>query len=200
VIATSANAHRHAAAPAAIQPVALLPLLHPTPPQHWTAPGRTGLNDVRKIAPTGIAPLEARGFLIGFPGLLCLGVTASLSGNGPCAAEPRNPRPRKHRAELLPPMAAHCASSTSETPSEKPKKSQIRLLGPWWSNRVYPQNHAVFSPRSQLSLQKKWSGRWESNIRYIYEKIYKTRGFCSNAASSAIEVRIFPSRGQRTAT
>jgi hypothetical protein len=153
VIATSANAHRHAAAPAAIQPVALLPLLHPTPPQHWTAPGRTGLNDVRKIAPTGIAPLEARGFLIGFPGLLCLGVTASLSGNGPCAAEPRNPRPRKHRAELLPPMAAHCASSTSETPSEKPKKSQIRLLGPWWSNRVYPQNHAVFSPRSQQSLR-----------------------------------------------
>jgi hypothetical protein len=62
VIAASANAHQHAAAPAAIQPVTLLPVLHPTPPQHWTAPGRTGLNDVRKIAPTGIAPLEARGF------------------------------------------------------------------------------------------------------------------------------------------
>jgi hypothetical protein len=61
-IAPTADAHQHAAAPAAIQPVALLPLLHPTPPQHWTAPGRTGLNDVRKIAPTGIAPLEARGF------------------------------------------------------------------------------------------------------------------------------------------
>jgi hypothetical protein len=54
--------------------------LHRTPPQHWTAPGCAGLNDVRKIAPTGIAPLEARGFLIGFPGLLCLGVAASLSG------------------------------------------------------------------------------------------------------------------------
>jgi len=62
VIARIADAHQHAAAPAAIQPVALLPLLHPTPPQHWTAPGCAGLNDVRKIAPTGIAPLEARGF------------------------------------------------------------------------------------------------------------------------------------------
>ena len=61
-IARTADAHQHAAAPAAIQPVALLPLLHPTPPQHWTAPGFTGLNDVRKIAPTGIAPLKARGF------------------------------------------------------------------------------------------------------------------------------------------
>jgi len=66
-IAPPTDAHQHAAAPAAIQPVALLPLLHPTPPQHWTAPGRTGLNDVRKIAPTGIAPLEAREFLTGFP-------------------------------------------------------------------------------------------------------------------------------------
>ena len=62
VIASTADAHRHAAAPAAIQPVALPPLLHRTPPQHWTAPGFAGLNDVRKIAPTGIAPLEARGF------------------------------------------------------------------------------------------------------------------------------------------
>jgi hypothetical protein len=62
VIAPIADAHQHAAATAAIQPVALLPVLHPTPPQHWTAPGRAGLNDVRKIAPTGIAPLEARGF------------------------------------------------------------------------------------------------------------------------------------------
>ena len=62
VIASAADAHRHVAAPAAIQPVALLPLLHRTPPQHWTAPGFAGLNDVRQIAPTGIAPLEARGF------------------------------------------------------------------------------------------------------------------------------------------
>jgi hypothetical protein len=62
VIASAADAHRHVAAPTAIQPVALLPLLHRTPPQHWTAPGFAGLNDVRKIAPTGIAPLEARGF------------------------------------------------------------------------------------------------------------------------------------------
>jgi hypothetical protein len=40
-----------------------------------------------------------------------------------------------------------------------------------------------------------WSGRWESNIRYIYEKAYKNRIFCSNAPSSAIGVRIYPSRG-----
>ena len=62
VIARSTDAHQYVAAPTAIQPVALLPLLHRTPPQHWTAPGCAGLNDVRKIAPTGIAPLEARGF------------------------------------------------------------------------------------------------------------------------------------------
>jgi hypothetical protein len=77
-IAPAAQADRHAAAPAAIQPVALLPLLHRTPPQRWTAPGCTGLNAVRKIAPTGIAPLEAREFLIGFPGLLCFGVCLQL--------------------------------------------------------------------------------------------------------------------------
>jgi hypothetical protein len=62
VIARPTDAHRHAAAPAAIQPVALFALLHRTPHRHWTAPGCTGLNAVRKIAPTGIAPLEARGF------------------------------------------------------------------------------------------------------------------------------------------
>jgi hypothetical protein len=61
-IAPTADAHQHVAAPAAKQPVALFRLLHRTPPQHWTAPGCAGLNDVRKIAPTGIAPLEARGF------------------------------------------------------------------------------------------------------------------------------------------
>src|SRR5450631_4389492 len=61
-IAPTTDAHQHAAAPIGIQPVTLLPLLHPTPPQHWTAPGCAGLNDVRKIAPTGIAPLEALGF------------------------------------------------------------------------------------------------------------------------------------------
>jgi len=59
-IARSADAHRYVAAPTAIQPVALLPLLHRTPPQDWTAPGGTGLNAVRRIAPTGIAPLEYR--------------------------------------------------------------------------------------------------------------------------------------------
>jgi hypothetical protein len=50
-IASPADAHRYAAAPAAIQPVALFPLLHRTPPQDWTAPCFAGLNAVRKIAP-----------------------------------------------------------------------------------------------------------------------------------------------------
>ena len=78
VIAPIADAHQHAAAPAAIQPVAVLPILHPTPPQHWTAPGCARLNDVRKIAPTGIAPLEGPGVLIGSRSLLCLGVADQL--------------------------------------------------------------------------------------------------------------------------
>jgi len=81
-IAAAADAHRHAAAPAAIQPVALFPHLHRTPPQDWTAPCFAGINAVRKIAPTGISPLEAREFFKGFPGLHCFGVACSLSGNG----------------------------------------------------------------------------------------------------------------------
>jgi hypothetical protein len=81
-IAPAADADRHAAAPAAIQPVALFPHLHRTPPQDWTAPCFAGINAVRKIAPTGISPLEAREFLTGFPGLHCFGVACSLSGNG----------------------------------------------------------------------------------------------------------------------
>jgi hypothetical protein len=81
-IAAAADADRHAAAPAAIQPVALFPHLHRTPPQDWTAPCFAGINTVRKVAPTGISPLEAREFLTGFPGLRCFGVAGSLSGNG----------------------------------------------------------------------------------------------------------------------
>jgi hypothetical protein len=92
VIAAAADAHRHAAAPAAIQPVALLPLLHRTPPQHWTAPGFAGLNDMRKIAPTGIAPLEAPGVLIGSRGLLCLGVAVQLRAERRNASRPRQSR------------------------------------------------------------------------------------------------------------
>jgi hypothetical protein len=111
VIASPADAHRHAAAPAAIQPVALFPILHRTPPQDWTAPCFAGINALRKVAPTGIAPLEARGFLIGFPGLLCLGVASSLSGNGSARRERRNPT--EENAERLPPMAADGASITS---------------------------------------------------------------------------------------
>ncbi len=52
--------------------------------------------------------------------------------------------------QLLPLIAPDCASSTSETTPGKPKKSQIRLPGPWWSNRAFPRIYAVFNPRSQL--------------------------------------------------
>lgn len=86
-IAAAADAHRHAAAPAAIQPVALFPHLQRTPPQDWTAPCFAGINTVRKVAPTGISPLEAREFFKGFPGLRCFGVACSLSGNGSARLE-----------------------------------------------------------------------------------------------------------------
>ncbi len=55
-------------------------------------------------------------------------------------------------SELLPLTAADCASSTSETTSEKPKKTQNPLPGHRRPNRVYPRNHAVFNPRSQPEL------------------------------------------------
>src|SRR5258705_11224963 len=62
-IARAADAHQHAAAPAAIQPVALLPLLHPTPPPHWATPGLAGRKTRRKVTPPGNAPLRARAYL-----------------------------------------------------------------------------------------------------------------------------------------
>src|SRR5271167_3644552 len=51
--------------------------------------------------------------------------------------------------ELLPLTAADCASSTSETTSEKPKKIQNPPPGHRRPNRVYPQNYAVLNRRSQ---------------------------------------------------
>jgi hypothetical protein len=77
-VAAATDADRYPAAPAAVQPVALFPHLDAKPPQDWTAPCFTGINTVRKIAPTGIAPLEAREFLTGFPGLHCFGVRLQL--------------------------------------------------------------------------------------------------------------------------
>jgi hypothetical protein len=72
VIAPTADADQHAAAPAAVQPVALLPLLHPTPPQHWTAPGCTGLNALRRSPPQASHRWRPGGF-DRFPGLLLRG-------------------------------------------------------------------------------------------------------------------------------
>ena len=89
-IASAADADRHAAAPAAIQPVALFPHLHRTPPQDWTAPCFTGINTVRKVAPTGISPLEAREFVRGFPGLRCFDVARSLGANATTRCDRHN--------------------------------------------------------------------------------------------------------------
>src|SRR5271168_2516200 len=149
-IAATANAHRHAAAPAAIQPVALLPLLHRTPPQHWTAPGCAGLNDVRKIAPTGIAPLEARGFLIGFPGLLCLGVGLKLSAQYRSASRARE-SPTRTDAEASAADRGRMRLVYVLNDVRKPKKIQNPPPGHRRSNRAYPRNHALFDPRPLLA-------------------------------------------------
>src|SRR5271168_4014773 len=149
-IAATANAHRHAAAPAAIQPVALLPLLHRTPPQHWTAPGCAGLNDVRKIAPTGIAPLEARGFLIGFPGLLCLGVGLKLSAQYRSASRARE-SPTRTDAEASAADRGRMRLVYVLNDVRKPKKIQNPPPGHRRSNRAYPRNHALFDPRPHPS-------------------------------------------------
>ena len=81
----------------------------------------------------------------------------------------RNAAARRHRdnhahewmPELLPLTAADCASSTSETTSEKPKKTQFQLPGPRWSNRAYPRKDAVLNPRPQGEGfgTDKWSER-----------------------------------------
>ena len=66
----------------------------------------------------------------------------------------RDNHEQERMLQLLPLTAADCASSTSETTSEKPKTSQIRLPDPRWSNRAYPQNHADLNPRSHLGPEE----------------------------------------------
>jgi hypothetical protein len=105
-IAPAADADRYPAAPAAIQPVALFPHLDAKPPQDWTAPCIAGINTVRKIAPTGITPLEAREFLTGFPGLHCFGVRVQLKRRMVLRGVTAKSTSRKLLSELLPPMAA----------------------------------------------------------------------------------------------
>jgi hypothetical protein len=72
--------------------------------------------------------------------------------------------------ELLPLTAADGACSTSETTSEKTKKIQIRPPGLWWSNRVYPQNHALLNPRSHGEVLGAQAFDWSSKLceRGIY--------------------------------
>jgi hypothetical protein len=64
-----------------------LPALAPHAPTGLDSAVLRGDKCLAGGCPTGIAPLEARGFLIGFPGLLCLGVASSLSGNGSARRE-----------------------------------------------------------------------------------------------------------------
>lgn len=93
VIAQLADAHRHAAAPAAIQPVALLPLLHRTPPQHWTVPGCTGLNAVAEDRPHRHRTAGGPGVLIGSRAFFAWAWAGSLSGNGSAPPRAQNPTP-----------------------------------------------------------------------------------------------------------
>ena len=152
-IAAPANAHRHAAAPAAIQPVALLPLLHRTPPQHWTAPGCTGLNDVRKIAPTGIAPLKARGFLIGFPGLLCLGVGLKLRAEYRSALRTQQSPTRTDaeasaadRGRMRPRLRLERRQKTKENPKSPTRPPAVKP-------RVSPESRAFQFPSTPPAPQ-----------------------------------------------
>jgi len=73
-VAPAAQAHRYAAAPAAIQPVALCPHLHRTPPQDWTAPCIAGINTVAGDRPHRHRTAEGPGVVRRFPGLRCFGV------------------------------------------------------------------------------------------------------------------------------
>ena len=154
-IAAPADAHRHAAAPAAIQPVALLPLLHRTPPQDWTAPCFAGINTVRKVAPTGISPLEAREFVRGFPGLRCFGVACSLSGNASAAGTAKSGK-RKRDAGASAADGGRLRFCYVVNDVNKPKMIKNRLPGHWWSNRAFPQNQADLDPHRHPRPLSPW--------------------------------------------
>jgi hypothetical protein len=183
-IAPPADAHRHAAAPAAIQPVALFPLLHRTPPQDWTAPCFAGINAVRKIAPTGISPLEAREFLTGFPGLHCFGVACSLSGNGSA---------RHERAEIQQKNTEIGASAAdggrprllyAVDDVNKPRMNPNRSPGRRRSNRAFPQNQADLDPHRQAQLYETSVGRRDSRLAHCERKEIGTRMIRRSVASS----------------
>ena len=147
-IAAAANAHRHAAAPAAVQPVALFPHLHRTPPQDWTAPCFARINTVRKVAPTGISPLEAREFFKGFPGLRCFGVACSLSGNG-SARHGRKARGKKTDAGASAANDGRLRFDYHVDGVNKLKMIKNRLPGHRWSSRAFPRNYADLDPHPQ---------------------------------------------------
>src|SRR5271170_4744980 len=113
---------------------------------------------MRKIAPTGIAPLKARGFLIGFPGLLCLSVAASLSGEWFCAAEARNPKPRNSGTQLLPPMAADCASIRRRRHQQIKDHHQSMTGAVVVKPRLSPELRGFRSPSTGSdNLRRTWS-------------------------------------------
>jgi Reverse transcriptase (RNA-dependent DNA polymerase) len=106
---------------------------------------------VRKVAPTGISPLEAREFLTGFPGLRCFGVACSLSGNG-FREHGAKSNTRRHGSELLPPMAARPRFDYAVNDVNKPKITLNRLPGHRWSNRAFPRNYAALDPHPQAVI------------------------------------------------
>lgn len=131
-----------------------------------------------------------------FPGLLCVGVGLELRTERRSSARPRQ-SPTKWLPELLPLTAADCASSTSETTSEKPKKIQNPPPGHRRSNRAYPQNYAVFNPRSHVQpgqapvadspLQK---ANFESVMQLIAPRYLEFYSSCSLSLSDLSELRI----------
>ena len=143
-----AQAHRYAAAPAAIQPVALFPHLHRTPPQDWTAPCFAGINTVRKVAPTGISPLEAREFVRGFPGLRCFGVACSLSGNGSARHE-REIQQKKTDIGASAAEGGRLHLDYAQDEVNKPKMNPNRSPERRRPNRAFPQNQADLDPHRQ---------------------------------------------------
>jgi hypothetical protein len=145
-IAPAADADRHAAAPAAIQPVALLPHLRRTPPQDWTALCFAGINTVRKSAPTGISSLEAREFVRGFPGLRCFGVACSLSGNGSARHE-REIQEKKTQIGASAADGGNPRLLYAVDDINKLKMNPNRSPGRRRPNRAFPQNQADLDPQ-----------------------------------------------------
>ena len=107
---------------------------------------------MRKIVPTGIAPLEAREFLIGFPGLLCLGVACSLSGNVSLRLA-REIREKKTAAGASAADGGRLRFDYLVDDVNKPNMIKNQLPRSRWSNRAFPRNYAALDPHPHEPVQ-----------------------------------------------